>query len=170
MSAMRRKIDALKVLGWSDEKLRELFDRRGKLNAYDSIMSNEFVPFKLTKPTIESFDRLVEDQAQKGLSFTNPFDERMIEKINSMKELMEGRPLNKDWTIDAKDFFYKEPSEKDETPLPNEDGIIWEKTSLPQTPAPKVAQVSPQINPQTGLTRTEAAVLSPSEQQIVRTT
>ena len=170
MSEMRRKIDALKVLGWSDEKLRELFDRRGKLNAYDSIMSNEFVPFKLTKPTIESFDRLAEDQVEKGLSFTNPFDERMQDKINSITELMEGRPLNKDWTFDAEDYFYPDPKKRDETPLPTEDGAIWEKTSLPPTSMPKVAQVSPQINPQTGLTVTESALLSPSEQQIARRT
>ena len=170
MSAMRRKIDALKVLGWTDEKLRELFDRRGKLNAYDSIMSNEFVPFRLTKKTIESFDRLVEDQAEKGLSFKNPFDERMIEKINSMRELMEGRPLNRDWTLDAKDFYYPDPKKKDEAPLPAEEGMIWEKTSLPPTSMPKVAQIPPQINPQTGLTRTESALLSPEEQVIARRT
>jgi|6_EtaG_2_1085325.scaffolds.fasta_scaffold03132_3 hypothetical protein len=170
MSEIRRKIDALKVLGWSDEKLRELFDRRGKLNAYDSIMSNEFVPFKLTKKTIESFDRLVEDQAEKGLSFKNPFDERMIEKINSMRELMEGRPLNRDWTLDAKDFYYPDPKKKDEAPLPAEEGMIWEKTSLPPTSMPKVAQIPPQINPQTGLTRTESALLSPEEQVIARRT
>ena len=41
---------------------------------------------------------------------------------------------------------------------------------LPQTPAPKVGTIPPQINQQTGLTRTEAALLSPSEQQIARTT
>jgi len=41
---------------------------------------------------------------------------------------------------------------------------------LPQTPAPKVGAIAPQINQQTGLTRTEAALLSPSEQQIARTT
>jgi len=94
----------------------------------------------------------------------------MIEKINSMRELMEGKPLNKDWTMDAEDFYYKEPSKKEETPLPAEDGMIWEKTSLPPTSMPKVAQIPAQINPQTGLTRTESALLSPSEQVIARKT
>ena len=170
MSEMRRKIDALKVLGWSDEKLAELFDRRGKKNMYDSIMANEFVPFKLTDSTIESFDRLVEDQAEKGLAFTNPFDERMQDKIKSLTELMKGKPLNKDFNIDAKDFFYPEPKKKEEAPLPSGDGIIWEKTSLPPTSMPKVAAIPPQMNPQTGLTRTEAALLSPEEQVIARRT
>ena len=39
----------------------------------------------------------------------------------------------------------------------------------PGTPMPKVA-VAPQINQQTGLTRTEAALLSPSEQEIAKRT
>jgi hypothetical protein len=170
MSEMRRKIDALKLLGWSDEKITELFDRRGKKNVYESIMENEFVPFKLTKPTIESFDRLVDDQAEKGLAFTNPFDERMQDKINSLTELMKGKPLNQDFNIDAKDFFYPEPKKTDEAPLPTEGGEVWQKTSLPPTSMPKVAQIPPQTNPQTGLTRTESALLSPSEQVIARRT
>ena len=170
MSEMRRKIDALKVLGWSDEKLVELFDRRGKKNMYDSIMSNEFVPFELTKSTIESFDRLVEDQAEKGLAFTNPFDERMQDKINSLTELMRGKPLNQDFNIDAKDFFYPEPKKTDEAPLPAGEGEIWQKTFLPPTSMPKVQAITAQKHPQTGLTRTESALLSPSEQVIARRT
>jgi hypothetical protein len=83
---------------------------------------------------------------------------------------MKGRPLNTDWTIDAEDFFYKEPSKKDETPLPTEGGEVWEQTSLPRTSMPKVAQIPPQINQQTGLTRTESALLSPEEQVIARRT
>ena len=170
MSAMRRKIDALKVLGWTDEKLRELFDRRGKLNAYDAIMSNEFIPFRITKPTIESFENLKRDQREKGLPFKNPFTDRMLDTLNTITERMIGKPLNKDLNIDAKNYLYKKP-QREETPAPIEsDGIFWQKTSLPQTPAPQVAQVSPPINQQTGLTATESALLSPSEQQIARTT
>ena len=43
---------------------------------------------------------------------------------------------------------------------------------LPQTPMPdqKLVASMPQINPQTGLTPTEAALLSPSEQEIARRT
>ena len=169
MSEMRRKIDALKVLGWSDEKLRELFDRRGKLNPYDTIMNNEFIPFKLTKPTIESFENLKRDQREKGLSFKNPFDDRLIDTINTITERMTGKPLNRDLKIDVDKYLYKKPTQ--ETPVPTEsDGIYWQKTSLPPTSMPKVAQIPPQTNPQTGLTRTESALLSPSEQVIARRT
>jgi len=43
---------------------------------------------------------------------------------------------------------------------------------LPQTPMPdqKLVASMPQINQQTGLTRTESALLSPSEQEIARRT
>ena len=44
--------------------------------------------------------------------------------------------------------------------------------ALPPTPMPdqKLVASMPQINPQTGLTQTEAALLSPSEQVIARRT
>ena len=41
---------------------------------------------------------------------------------------------------------------------------------LPQTPMPNVATAALQKSPQTGLTRTETALLSPSEQEIARRT
>jgi hypothetical protein len=43
---------------------------------------------------------------------------------------------------------------------------------LPQTPMPdqKLVASMPQVNQQTGLTRTETALLSPSEQEIARRT
>ena len=41
---------------------------------------------------------------------------------------------------------------------------------LPNMPSPKIAAIPPQMNPQTGLTRNESALLSPSEQVIARRT
>jgi len=42
---------------------------------------------------------------------------------------------------------------------------------LPSTPAPKInKQTAQNINPQTGLTRTQSALLSPEEQVIARRT
>jgi len=59
----------------------------------------------------------------------------------------------------------------------NPDGTIASESQakappLPQTPMPdkKLVASMPQINQQTGLTRTESALLSPSEQVIARRT
>jgi hypothetical protein len=51
-------------------------------------------------------------------------------------------------------------------------GTPQTKAPLPQTPMPdkKLVASTPQINQQTGLTRTESALLSPSEQEIARRT
>ena len=57
--------------------------------------------------------------------------------------------------------------------LPKDDTSQLNTPALPQplqTPQVNVAAAAPQINQQTGLTRTEAALLSPSEQQIARRT
>ena len=58
---------------------------------------------------------------------------------------------------------------KEEDWLHKDDTSQLNTPALPQTPQVNVA-AAPQINQQTGLTRTEAALLSPSEQQIARTT
>jgi len=50
-----------------------------------------------------------------------------------------------------------------------ETGTKTAQAPLPKTPMPKVG-IPPQINQQTGLTRTQAALLSPSEQVIARRT
>ena len=86
------------------------------------------------------------------------------EQVRVLKEQVNELPD----ACNAKDFFYPEPKKTDEAPLPTEGGEVWQKTSLPPTSMPKVAQIPPQTNPQTGLTRTESALLSPSEQVIAR--
>jgi len=55
-------------------------------------------------------------------------------------------------------------------PLADLTGQKPQAPPLPQTPMPNVAAAAMQKNPQTGLTRTETALLSPSEQEIARKT
>ena len=68
--------------------------------------------------------------------------------------------MNQPFKIDVKDYVSE---------VITETGTKTAQAPLPKTPMPKVG-MPPQINQQTGLTRTEAALLSPSEQQIARTT
>ena len=58
------------------------------------------------------------------------------------------------------------------SPVGGGGGGSGQTQSLPKTPMPdrKLVASMPQINQQTGLTRTESALLSPSEQVIARRT
>ena len=169
MSAMRRKIDALKLLGWNDEKIEELFDRRGKRKIYQSLMNNEFVPFAVTDNAIKGFENLVLDQMEKGLEFKNPIDDRLLEQIDLMRQMMSGKALNQDWDLKVDPFLFNKPK-KEEKPTGT---IKWEQAKiqtppLGKTPMPVVnnAQNIQQKDPITNLTRTEQALLSPSEKII----
>ena len=81
---------------------------------------------------------------------------------------MNDMPLNTPWRIKPKDYL------KSDKPQVLPEG--FEPTSkappLPKTPMPDQRMVAsmPQITQQTGLTPTEAALLSPSEQVIARRT
>jgi len=169
MSAMRRKIDALKLLGWNEEKIEELFDRRGKRKMYQSLINNEFVPFSVTDNAIKGFENLVLDQMEKGLEFKNPIDDRLLEQIDLMRQIMSGKALNQDWDLKAEPFLFNQ-EKKQEKPTGT---IKWEQAKietppLPQTPQPVVnnVQMASVKSPITNLTRTEEALLSPSEKII----
>ena len=59
---------------------------------------------------------------------------------------------------------------KEEDWLHKDDQSNLMNQPLPAMPMPKVAQMPAQTSPQTGLTRSESALLSPSEQVIARRT
>ena len=75
-------------------------------------------------------------------------------------------PLNQIWRIKPKDWI------KSDKPMRIPEGFEPQTKALPPTPMPdkKLVASMPQINQQTGLTPTEAALLSPSEQVIARRT
>ena len=78
---------------------------------------------------------------------------------------MDDMPLNQPWRIKPKDWIYKDrPTEWPEGYGPT--GVA----PLPPTPMPdqKLVASAPQINQQTGLTRTEERLLSPSDQAYYR--
>ena len=78
---------------------------------------------------------------------------------------MNDMPLNQPWRIKSKDWI------RSDKPMKLPEGFE-PVGALPPTPMPdqKLVASMPQINPQTGLTPTEAALLSPSEQEIARRT
>jgi len=166
-SKMRRKIDAAKLLGYSDEELRIWFDKRNQLKDYEMITENVFKPFKVTEGAKESFQSLAEE-----FGIRNPLDETTLEILGNLYEIMADTPLNSDWTIDPEEWV--QPDRKEIKP-PKEDGKPWweEQTKAPtpplgNTPQPVVnnMQMASAKDPITNLTETEEAVLSPTEKVI----
>ena len=79
---------------------------------------------------------------------------------------MDDLPLNQPWRIKSKDWI------RSDKPMELPEGFEPTSAAPLKTPMPdqKLVASMPQINQQTGLTRTEAALLSPSEQVIARRT
>ena len=96
---------------------------------------------------------------EKGIP--NLLNSKTRRRINKIIRKLYKQRLNQPFRIDVKDYVSEVVTDTDTKTA---------QAPLPKTPMPKVGQVAPQINKQTGLTRTEAALLSPSEQQIAKTT
>ena len=124
-------------------------------------MKNQFEPFGVAEG-IE--DALAEQSAEYfkkfGKEMPDPFKDNYNYKIieNIEKTLGKYQLLDKPLMIKEKDWLHKD----DQSSLMNQ--------PLPTMPTPKVAQMPAQMNQQTGLTRSESALLSPSEQVIARRT
>ena len=115
--------------------------------------------------TYESFADLAEKY-----DIPTTLDDYTKDTIKDLQELMDDQPLNQLWDIKAKDWI----SSDKPTVLPEgfEPVGALPGGQLPKTPMPDAKMVAnaSQINQQGGLTQTEAALLSPSEQVIARRT
>ena len=166
-SKMRRKIDAAKMLGYSDEELRVWFDKRNQLKDYEMITENMFKPFKVTEGAKESFQSLAEE-----FGITNPLDETTLEILGNLYEIMADTPLNSDWTLDAEEWIQPDKGITIDKGTKSDKPWWEEQTKAPtppldKTPMPVVNQAQiAQKNPITNLTRTETALLSPTEKVI----
>jgi hypothetical protein len=162
-NSMRRTIDAALFLGIPEDEIKAAFDRRGKKKLFNKIMDNEWYSMGITKGVEEGFEYTAEKY---GIPPT--LDDYTKDTIKDLQEIMNDMPLNMPWRIKPKDWL------RSDKPMELPEG--FEPTSkappLPKTPMPdrKLVASMPQINQQTGLTRTQSALLSPSEQVIARRT
>jgi hypothetical protein len=119
------------VLGYQQD-IAEMFGRRKQKSDYGKIMENEFMPFTIKKSAVESFENLKNDQAKKGLSFDNPLNETVLNRINEMVEAMADMPLNEKFDLNVEDFLLNsQGSEKIIVPpgaIEQNDGIKWKNT------------------------------------------
>ena len=177
-SALRRKIDAGGVLGYQED-IAELFGRRKQKSDYGMIMENEFMPFIIKKSAVESFENLKRDQARKGLPFENPLNDVVLDRIGQMIEAMVDMPLNQKFDLNVEDFLLNSQGNKKIIVPPGaieqNDGINWKKIQntppLEKQPQPVVNTTQmANKNPITNLTRTQEALLSPTDKVIASRT
>jgi hypothetical protein len=117
-------------------------------------MKNKFKPLGVAEGIQESLARQAKEK-----DIMDPFKDNLNYKIIQQieKQLYKYQSLDEPFMINEDDWLPKNDTSQLNTP------------ALPQTPQVTVA-AAPQINQQTGLTRSEAALLSPSEQEIARRT
>jgi hypothetical protein len=153
MDALRRKVMAALILGETRKEVYERFDRHGLGKLFKAIMKNKFKSLGVAEGIKKSLARQAKEK-----DIMDPYKENYNYKIiQQIEKQLKYQRLDEPFIINEDDWLPKDDTSQLNTPV------------LPQTPQVKVA-AAPQINQQTGLTETEAAVLSPSEQVIARRT
>ena len=147
---MKQDIEAMKNLGYTDQQIGIIFDRRGKGKDFNAIRANRFTPFDIPEGLIDEYIR----NAQAN-GYANPINTTAFGTINSILRELNKLYLDNDFPLDLIREF-----------------TIGSAPPLPQMPQPVVnnratAQV---VNPNTNLTQTETALLSPEEQVIASRT
>ena len=145
---MRKIYLAAMELGMSKKKIREMFEERGAGPLFFSISKNRFRPFNISEKMIEKYSDI---SKEKGIP--NPLNKQAQKKINRIIKILGKQRLNTEFRIDKNDFVV--PSSFFNTNQP-----------VSQNPTPVAPPKTSQVVPQTGLTQTETALLSPGEQVI----
>ena len=175
-----RAFQTAKKFGVTNSSLRkELRARRVSWSDIQKILSGKFDPLPYSKPRFEGkLKEIKEKEKDKGFNKKRSINKRSWYPKSELDRIL--RRLNNQ-RLDG-EFFYDKitpPTIQMKEPTSM---MVPEKTTalaqniqtppLPGTPMPdkKLVASMPQINQQTGLTRTESALLSPSEQVIARRT
>ena len=123
-------------------------------------MENEWYSMGITPGVEEGFE-----YTQEKYGIPPTLDDYTSDMIDELKDIMDDMPLNQIWRIKPKDWI------RSDKPMKLPEGFEPVGAApLPPTPMPdqKLVASMPQINQQTGLTRTEERLLSPSDQAYYR--
>ena len=150
---MRRTYDAARVLGMRDKEIRQLFKDRGAESLYQDIRRNRFKPFDVSDNMEEAYEKLA-----KKNGIPNPYNKSVKKRVRKIVKRLNKQRLNEPLRVGEKEFSYDEKSTP-KTPV----------KPLPETPTPTIEiKPMPKISQADGLTGTERALLSPSEQEIAK--
>ena len=151
---MFKNIRAAEILGTdTGEMRREFKDRQISPRSYRNLDEGQFEPFYPSRDIQARFREIAED-----IGGYNPFVEAR-ETLRELYQEFKDMSLEDPWDIPVEEFIFEDESFD-----------VSQQVPLPQTPMPNVQPKTAQLNPITGLTRTESALLSPEEQVIARRT
>ncbi len=158
---MRRIYDAAKTLNIPEKTIREIFDSRNRGDLYQMVKRNKFKPFGISEGMEDAYRKIA-----KRYKIDNPLTDAIRKRINQIeKQLYKRQRLNEDYIINKDQFLFPE-TKGDNLP----EGLLPASNTapLPPTPMPVVnnVQMASAKDPQTNLTRTEEALLSPTEKII----
>jgi hypothetical protein len=162
---MRRQYDAAKVLGMKEKDIKQIFTDRGMKPLYKAIKANKFNPFGVSDGMKDAYERLADKYG-----IENPLSKRIEKRIKKIEKKLKKQRLNKDFIIDEERYLFNDQNiiEKGINLFKKEE----KNKSLPEgfsqtMPSPVVNTTAmASKNPITNLTRTEDALLSPTEKVI----
>ena len=162
---MRRQYDAAKLLGMKEKEIKQIFEDRQMMPLYKAIKRNKFNPFGVSDGMKDAYARLADKYG-----IENPLSKRILKRINKIEKKLKKQRLNKDFIIDEERYLFDDQNiiEKGINLFKKEE----ENKSLPEgfsqtMPSPVVNTTAmASKNPITNLTRTEDALLSPTEKVI----
>jgi hypothetical protein len=144
---MKKDLGAMKDLGFNDKQVGIIFDRRNLGRDFNSLRANKFKPFELPEGLIDAYIRNAKEN-----NYANPLTPNTFRQINSVLRNLYKLYLNQPY-----------PSLMREMNIGN-------TAALPPTPMPMAQPRTQVVDPNTNLTRTEQALLSPEEQVIASRT
>jgi hypothetical protein len=138
------------------------------MDIYKMIKRNKFKPLEIS----DNMKKKYKDMSERK-NIENPLNKKVQKRIKKIIKRLKKQRLNKDYIIDKDKFLFKKDSILDNIKemLPGKKDVktIYETQAPPlgKTPEPsKILSQKPQVDPQTNLTPTETAVLSPTEKVI----
>jgi len=154
MKDMSNNITAAKILGTSPRTLRDILGRVSKKDAEALGYDDDFIPFTIS----ENIQEVFADNARK-LGMPNPY-RQASSSLRNLYRLMSRFSLSMSEWPDLTDIFNLNPEpmgDQTQTPIgtPGLNPQVFQRPSLT-------------LNPITGLTNTQTALLSPSDQAIAR--
>ena len=160
---MRRLYDAAITLDFPEKDIKEIFEKRNRMDIYEMVKRNKFKPIEVS----DNMRQLYKDLAErKGIN--NPLTKDIERTMNAIaKELYKYQGLNEDYIIKLEDYIDKPSDQLPEGLLGGEE-VKVQTPPLPPTSMPVAnnVQMASAKDPQTNLTRTEEALLSPTEKII----